>query len=233
MIRRWVEFNTVIDQRPNIAKPHFGKGVISFLQKKYEQALHHFKRANQLDSNNDRSYYYQGITYTRLDSVKKGIQALERSIAINPNYAPSHYQLGLADMKRGWFKKAVTSLTKATKLNPDFYVANNALGEAYYALNLFEEAIIEFNKAIKLKPNYATAYFNLGNAIYKKGALEEIVDAFWALIEVQYLPDGTTVDSEDTTPLAGLEGLREKSRIEDSSVILRKMINRLSYGALL
>lgn len=216
------QFNTVIDQYPENYKPYFGKGVIYYLKREYPKALKEFKTALRLNPEHDRSYYYSGIVYTRMDSLKKGMQALQKSIEINPNYAPAYYQLGLSEMKRGWFKQAIQSLTKATRLNNEFYQANNALGEAYYALNLFEEAIIEFNKAIKLKPNYATAYFNLGNAIYKKGALEEIVDAFWALIEMQYVPEGT--NGTHPTPIDDLKKLRKKSRIEDASEILRKMV---------
>ncbi|MCB0311666.1 MAG: tetratricopeptide repeat protein [Calditrichaeota bacterium] len=222
------QFNTVIQQDSRNYRAYFGRGVIYFLQRQNNQALTELKRALVLNPDHDRSYYYLGITYTRLDSLKKGIQALERSVDLNPNYAPAHYQLGLADMKRGWFKKAIISLIKTTELYPDYYPANNALGEAYYALNQYEEAIIEFNKAIKQKPNFATAHFNLGNAIYRRGALAEIVDSFWALLELQYgggaifATNGNSSDFE--SPLQGLEGLREKSRIEDTSQILRDMI---------
>ena len=223
------QFNAVIERRGRFYKPYFGKGVINYLSKNYREALRQLKKSLQLNPEHDRSYYYAGVVYSEMDSVKKSIEFLERSIEYNPNYANAHYQLGLAQMKRGWFKKAVTIFTQAIKLNPDFYLAHNALGEAYYALNLYEESTIEFNKAIKLKPNYATAYFNLGNAVYKRGALEEIVDAFWSLLEGQYITDEEAAASGGTnggeSPLVGLEHLREKSRIEDSSSILRKMVS--------
>ncbi|RMI25170.1 MAG: tetratricopeptide repeat protein [Calditrichaeota bacterium] len=217
------QFDTVIQGNPEYYKPYFGKGVIYYLNREYRKALQELKNSIRYNPEHDRSYYYLGIVYTRLDSLKKGIQALEQSIDLNPDYAPAHYQLGLAEMKRGWFKKAVTALTRATRLNPDFYQAHNALGEAYYAQNNFEEAIIEFKKAIELKPNFATAYFNLGNSIYRRGALAEIVDAFWALIEVQYVPAGT--NGSGKSPLDDLKKLREKSRIEDASTILRQMVD--------
>ena len=217
------QFETVINQNPKYFKAYYGKGVIHFLDRHYQTALNEFKTTLTYNPDHDRSHYYIGIIYTRTDSLKKGIQSLEKSIEINPHYAPAHYQLGKAQMRRGWFKKAITALTQATRLNPEYHLANNALGEAYYALNLYEEAIIEFNKAIKLKPTFATAHFNLGNAIYRRGALAEIVDAFWSLLEVQYPEnDGTNGDHEN--PLSGLEALREKSRIEDSDIILRNMI---------
>ncbi len=219
------QFNAAIDTDSRYYKAYYGRGIINYLQKAYLSALREFQRSLSINPNHDRSYYYTGIIYTRIDSLNKGIHALEKSIDLNPNYAPAHYELGLAEMERGWYKRAITSLTKATQLDPDFYRAINALGEAYYALNLYEEAIIEFNKAIKLRPKFATAHFNLGNSIYRRGALAEIVDAFWALLEVQYSPSaGTNGVSSNLTPIAGLENLREKSRISDESEILRKMV---------
>nr|HQU74221.1 tetratricopeptide repeat protein [Calditrichia bacterium] len=221
------QFDAVLETNPNIYKPYFGKGVIYFLQKQYDKSLHELSRSLALKPNHDRSYFYQGIVYTKVDSLKKGIQSLERAIDINPNYAPTHYQLGQAEMQRGWFKKAITSLIQATRLDPDYHLAHNALGEAYYALNSFEEAIIEFKKAISLKGNFATAYFNLANSIYRRGALAEIVDSFWALLETQYLADASGTNGSaalQDSPLAGLEELREKSRIEDTSQILKEMI---------
>lgn len=217
------QFDNVIRENRRFYKAYYGKGVIYYQNKQYAKALDEFKQTLEFNRDHDRSYYYMGMLYTRIDSLKKGIDYLTRSIDLNPNYAPAYYQLGRAEMKRGWFKNALTSLSKSTTLDPDFYLAHNALGESYYSLNSFEEAILEFNKAIALKPDFATAYFNLGNAIYRRGALAEIVDAFWALLEVQPLPEGTNGSSG--SPLAGLEELREKSRIEDPDIVLRKMIS--------
>lgn len=221
------QFNSVIEKNHTFYKAYYGRGVIYYLEKEYSKSLEEFRKTLELNPEHDRSYYYLGILYTRIDSLKKGIQSLEKSIELNPNYAPAHYQKGLAEMKRGWFKAAITSFSKATDLDPDYYQAHNALGEAYYALNLFEESIIEFRKVISLKPTFATAHFNLGNAIYRRGALAEIVDAFWSLLEVQYLPQGSNGPNSVplSTPLQGLEDLREKSRIENPQEIYRTMIN--------
>jgi superkiller protein 3 len=216
------QYNNVILENSRFYKAHFGKGMIYYNGKEYEKALNEFKKTLELNPEHDRSYYHMGIIYTSIDSLKKGIDFFERSIELNPNYAPAYFYLGRAEMDRGWFKNAITSLSRSTTLDPDFYLAHNALGEAYYALNLFEEAITEFNRAINLKPDFATAHFNLGNAVYRRGALAEIVDAFWALLEVQYIPEGSNGPSH--SPLAGLEDLREKSRIEDPGKVLGEMI---------
>ena len=218
------QFDEIIQSNNRFYRAYYGKGVIAYLQKSYPLAIQHLRKALQFNPNFDRAYFYLGVVYVKADSLKLGIQHLEKSIDINNNYAPAHYHLGVAEMKRGWFKRAISSLTRAIQLNPDLYLAHNALGEAYYAINSFEEAIIEFNKAINLKPSFATAYFNLGNAIYRQGALAEIVDAFWALLEVQYVPqDGA---SAAKSPIKGLEELRNRSKaIGDEKAIQRKMIN--------
>jgi tetratricopeptide (TPR) repeat protein len=218
------QFDEIIRINSSFYRAYYGKGVIAYLQKSYPLAIQHLRKALQYSPNFDRAYFYLGVVYVKADSLKLGIQHLEKSIDINPNYAPAHYHLGVAEMKRGWFKRAISSLTRAIQLNPDLYLAHNALGEAYYAINAFEEAIIEFNKAIALNPKFATAYFNLGNAIYRQGALAEIVDAFWALLEVQYVPkDGTPIAK---SPIKGLEELRNRSKsIGDEKAIQRKMIN--------
>jgi tetratricopeptide (TPR) repeat protein/TolB-like protein len=216
------QFDNVIRSNSSFYKAYYGKGVIYYQNKQFTKALDEFKRTLEFNRDHDRSYYYMGMLYTRIDSLKKGIDYLTRSIELNPNYAPAYFQLGRSEMKRGWFKNALTSLSKSTALDPDYYLAHNALGESYYSLNSFEEAILEFNKAIALKPDFATAYFNLGNAIYRRGALAEIVDAFWALLEVQNVPEGSNGSLE--SPLEGLEDLREKSRIENPDKVLHSMI---------
>lgn len=225
------QFDTVIRHNPDFYKPIYGRGVIYFLQKEYKRSLNEFKKVLRLNKDHDRSYYYLGIVYTELDSLKKASQYLDKSIELNPNYAPAFYQLSITERNRGWFKKAINSAKTALKLNPGFYQANNSLGECYYALNLFEEAIIEFNKAIKLRPSYSTAYFNLGNAIYKKGALEEIVDAYWSILENQYI--GSASSSNANSPVDDLRDLREKSRSRDVTAITSQMVsayrNALTY----
>jgi len=221
------QFDSVIQRRPDFYKPIYGKGVIYFLEKDYHRSLNQFKKVLRLDKDNDRSYYYMGIIYTELDSLVKAAQYLDKSIELNPNYAPAYYQLSITERNRGWHKKAINSAKKALKLNPNFYQANNSLGEAYYALNLFEEAIIEFKKAIEIRSSYATAYFNLGNAVYKKGALEEIVDAYWSLLENQYLAT-TSQSGGNNSPLEDLSELRTESKNRDSEVIFRKMVSAYS-----
>ena len=225
------QFDTVIQRKPDFYKPLYGKAVIYFLQKEYERSLREFKRVLAINKDHDRSYYYLGIIYTELDSLKKGSEYLDKSIELNPNYAPAYYQLSVTERNRGWFKKAINSAKKALKLNPGFYQANNSLGECYYALNLFEESVIEFNKAIKLRPSYSIAYFNLGNAVYKKGALEEIVDAYWSILENQYIGSGS--ESNSNSPVDDLSDLREKSRNRDADAIARQMVsayrNALTY----
>lgn len=225
------QFDSVIQRRPDFYKPFYGKAVIYFLEKEYQRSLREFKRVLKLNKDHDRSYYYLGIIYTDLDSLNKASEYLDKSVELNPNYAPAYYQLSITERNRGWFKKAINSAKKALKLNPGFYQANNSLGESYYALNLFEESIIEFNKAIRLRPSYATAYFNLGNAIYKKGALEEIVDAYWSILENQYI--GISSQSSSDSPVDDLTELREKSRNRDLGAIARQMVqayrNALTY----
>lgn len=216
------QFDLVITRNPEFYKPYFGKGVIYYLQGKYPAAVRELRKALEHNPQHDRSYYYLGTVYLKMDSLQAAIKALEKSVELNPNYPPAYYRLGLADIRRGWFRKAIGDLNKALELNENYALAHNALGEAFYALNMFEEAIIEFKKAIQLQPRYATAYFNLANTIYKKGALEEIVEAYWELLEGQYLASATKTSTE--SPLKDLQSIRETSRKKDSMQIYREMI---------
>jgi len=220
------QFDLVISRNPQFFKPYFGKGVIYYLQRKYRAALREFKKAVARNPEYDRIYYYRGLVYLKMDSIPQAIASFEKEIELNPNYAPAYYRLGQANIKRGWYRKAIVNLNQAIKLNENSARAHNALGEAYYALNMFEEAIIEFKKAIQLRPRYATAYFNIANAVYKKGALEEIVEAFWQILEGQYLKN--PLQTQQTTgglPLEEFQKVRkEASSASDPTEIHRKMI---------
>jgi len=224
-----LQFETVIQRRPEFYKPYYGRAVIYYLKREFYRSIKEFQTVLNLKPDHDRSYYYLGIIYTRIDSLTKGSEYLDKSIELNPNYAAAYYQQAVTETKRGWNRKAIAAAKNALKLNPNYYPANNALGEAYYSLGLYEEAIIEFEKTIKLKPNYSTAYFNLGNAIYKKGALAEIVDAYWSLIERQYLVQAKSSDDpQKGSPLDDLQSLRDESKSEDSAIIFVKMVSAYS-----
>jgi tetratricopeptide (TPR) repeat protein len=224
-----LQFETVIQRRPEFYKPYYGRAVIYYLKRDFPSSIKEFETILKLKPDHDRSYYYLGIIYTRMDSLTKGSKYLDKSIEINPNYAPAYYQQAVTETKKGWNRKAIAAAKNALKLNPNYFPANNALGEAYYSLGLYEEAIIEFEKTINLKPIYSTAYFNLGNAVYKKGALAEIVDAYWSLIERQYLVQAKSNENpQEESPLDDLQSLRDESRSEDSKEIFIKMVSAYS-----
>ena len=124
------------------ARDQLNKGVESYKNNHYEQAIDHFQDAVRLDPGliNARMYlatayvsqYIPGVdSPDNLRTAQQAIDEYQTALRIQPGYADAHDNLGLAlTQTPGKMEDAIAEFRAAVSVNPGFAKAHNNLGRA-------------------------------------------------------------------------------------------------------
>lgn len=214
-------------------------GVMSLLERKYEESIKCYTEAIKLKPNFALAYSYRGIVYVEMKKLKEAEDDCQEAIKINPNHVGAYNNLGYIFSSKGRNDDAIAFLNKAIEINPRHPQSYNNLGAAYYNKGDYGRAVANYNKAIGFSPNHIEAYNNRGNAYSKMGDYHKAHADYEKAIEIDssfpdsYLGFGI-VKSHLGDPQGAMEVLkvglqlsRQKGH-EDVANIIQKSIDDLN-----
>jgi len=170
----------------------YNQGTIALNNRKPQEALNFFKKANKLVDDDPELFCNMGSTYLQLEEFEKGKECLNRAISYDPYNPITLLNFALILLMEGKYDEAIKTIEKILKHNPDFRQALPLLMQAKRqkeffgslkvegkkipkkALDLFKqgiklthrnkmsEALNAINSAIKIFPEFAEAYLYLG-----------------------------------------------------------------------
>jgi tetratricopeptide (TPR) repeat protein len=97
----------------------------------YERAVAHYKKAIELNPQNDLYLYDLALALERQNRVSEGVPLLERAIQLNPNRDISHYLLGKLYEKLDLRSEAIHELEASFRLDPESDSACYLLARVY------------------------------------------------------------------------------------------------------
>jgi spermidine synthase len=147
------------------ASIHNNLGTALFAERKVEEAISHYKRAIQLNSDWALAHYNLGTALFAERKIEEAISHYKTSIKLNPSWAKAHDKLGSALFAERKVEEAITHFKTAIKLDPGFAEAYNNLGGTLLNTKMTEETIVYFKEAIRIKPDFDKAHYNLATAL--------------------------------------------------------------------
>jgi tetratricopeptide (TPR) repeat protein len=120
----------------------------------YAKAEEYFKRALEIDKDNEYALAGLGTVYLNKGDVRRSEKLLTRSLKINNStYSCPYEGLGLLYLKQGKTKEAEDSFKKAIEINPTIeYKKYNGLAKIYIKQGKLKEAKELLNKSIQNYP---------------------------------------------------------------------------------
>ena len=189
----------------------------------YDKAIEIFKKAVELNPNDDDNYYWLGISYNKNGQYQEAINSLLKAVELNPDDELNWYWLGRSYNDNEQYKEAINYLLKAVELNPDDELNWYWLGRSYNDNEQYKEAIDSLSKAVELlnteeeeedfwDTDASSDYRNrLGRSYNYNGQYKDAIDSLvkatqlnpddadnWHWLGISYRDDGQYQDAIDS-----------------------------------
>lgn len=159
------------------------EGEVYFEQKKYKEALKHFKKANELNPGERLYWHNVGKAYHWLGKNKDAIKYFEKANAISPHF-DTYLHMGWAYRNLKKYEKALECYNKADKEQPYNYLVRNGIGIIYLRQGDFLTAHGYFERVTEIKPDYVNGWLNLGITYKKQGEYYKAINAWMKALNI-------------------------------------------------
>ncbi len=169
---------------------HVGMGNELLKQKRIDEAIEHFHKAINMNSQNSATYFaFAGLGHALRVQNKKteAIAALQQALKINPKFDEAYLNIGDIYFEIGRVDEAIQQYKKAIALNNNDPRYHNSLGNAYIRQGKTEEAIKEFKEVIRIQPTNAWIYNYMGMLYMNQARADEALKYFQEAIRLQPL----------------------------------------------
>ena len=184
---------TAIELNPQNANYHYVLGQLledwTELEGAWEQAIHEFTRAIELDSSYIEAWYNRGLLYEKRGDLEKACEDFKQVVSRAPSFHAARHNLGVLYIKRHQWEDAERVFEGILEVEPREPDAHYHLAEIY--LNLYgdvDQAIHCLQYAIERDPEHLDARFELG-LLYAKHRYtrpafrQQAIDQFIELIK--------------------------------------------------
>jgi len=161
------------------------KGIDSFKNGRYDEALALFKKVAEKFPSNVEGYYNLGLTHLRMENVAEAIGAFERAIEVYPQGFESYLALGECYFKTGKNEEAEKVISRAIDLQPDSPRPYYNLGIVYSKLGKSQEAFDNFEQAVRIDPKHASACYQAALAAIRLSDFPAAIKYFEIFLELE------------------------------------------------
>lgn len=143
-------------QSPGYDKPAFAYTNLglAYLQKGLlAQALIHFQKALEYQTDLPQVYHNLGLVYDRLGQPAEAIRSFREATRYQPSYVEAYHGLGKALLEGRQYAEATEAFREAIRLRSSYIEAYHGLVKALLASGRKEEARVAFERVVALDPH--------------------------------------------------------------------------------
>ena len=145
----------------------------------YEQALSHYQKARDLNSQEARAFYGMGNLYTDLYCSDSAIVAYQKALELKKDYLEALTALGYAYLSKERYGDAEKRFQEALNLSPNNVGASLGMGSVFTRQGKYQEAIKRINLVIEApsteNKDRAVAFITLGMVYEGQGKRKEAI----------------------------------------------------------
>jgi len=136
-------------------------------------ALSEFRRALELNPNDETAHHLYGEYLIRIGSANEGMRELSAALKLSPASIANNQDLGTAYYATRQYDQAIKQYRKTLQMDPNFAACHVFLGMAYAAKGMHAQAIAETEKAIALVGERPINLGLLGYALASAGRRDD------------------------------------------------------------
>jgi len=170
------EFQSVVRHRPDYALAHFALGQAYGVKRDFAGAESEFKRALELNPQNENYYKYLGFAYIDQKKLPLAREVYQRLLSLNPDSADAHFGLAAVAMEEQKYQDAIREYQTTAQLKPDLEGVHYHQGRAQVQLGKLDDAIASFKKELEIAGDDYNTEIALANAYEAKGMKKEAAE---------------------------------------------------------
>jgi len=172
MLQRFDDFQSNMEKavalNPRDGDAHYHLGRFFYETKRYGEAMNRFRLACELDSENQKAFYFSGLCRQAsgdepgaVEDFRKAIEIVERGKRNDPTLPYTHFAYGRAVLRRETTPEVEQALQHAIKLDPGYTDAYYVLARYYSKAGDKERAATAFQKFEELRKHPVPSPFGL------------------------------------------------------------------------
>jgi tetratricopeptide (TPR) repeat protein len=159
---------------PRSARLHVALGIARYSRGQFEDAIHAFCAASDLEPGDERPYLFLGEMYgVSAELAPEVTKRLARLVESQPGHALGHFFYAMSLWKgtpgAAPPPEVQVQLKKAVALDPRLAKAHFQLGVLYGDEGRYPEAISALEEAVRLEPAMSQAHYRLAQAYRRTG----------------------------------------------------------------
>jgi len=159
-------------------------GVDSLRLHKATEAVRYFEQAQELDSDNEASFYHRISAYAQLGDHEQAELMFYMACQLNEHSPHAHFNLAGSLLDRHEVDHAIACLDKVRKQEPDFPDVNARLGEAYSIKGQLDRACRAYRRQLRLDPGDTQTLMALGELLTQMDRPVEAAEKFRRVTEL-------------------------------------------------
>lgn len=176
------EATAALRAEPDAAATYMALGSLQNVTGRRDAAIESYRRAVQLDPNNDQAHRLLSVVLANRGDVEGAVREAKAAIALQPRSWVHHNALGLIYYNAARYADAAGEFRVVTDLEPSSARGYLMLGAALHQSGDVDQAIGNYEHSVRLSPN-ANALSNLATAYYERGRMSDAVRAFQSAVE--------------------------------------------------
>ncbi|NJD01545.1 MAG: tetratricopeptide repeat protein [Ruminiclostridium sp.] len=184
-------YRHMLSLAPQSSPLHNNLGLVLVERGKFDEAISHYEKADQLVPNHAQTYYNIAIALYNLGKPDEAINKLKETLNTRTTeievYPAANYMLGYILSKKGKYDEAVFYFNQAILLEPNYAEAYYYLGMVLACQSKMDEAIEKFRKTLQIQPLNANAHKYLGLALAAQGVFDEAIEEYRKAVRINPL----------------------------------------------
>jgi tetratricopeptide (TPR) repeat protein len=153
------QYNTALQQEPNLAEAYIGLGRVSAAAGNWAVAAGHFRRAAEVDPQSAEAHTRLGEALLEQRDAGAALGEYQQAIRLKKDHTEAYYGLARAQIARGETDPAEETLATALAIRPDYDLAWLERGKLYEQKREDDNALEAYSNAIGANSRLAEARY--------------------------------------------------------------------------
>jgi len=164
---------------------HHGLGTALYQQRRYKDAISHYKQTLKINPDHANAPGNMGLTLLQLAQYDEAARRFREALRHHGELHECHLGLGIVLQKKGRLDQAVQHFKESLRIKPDYARSRKQLADGLFSQNKFEQAILHYQQLLQMSPHDENMHNDIGVAFVRLGRLDDALPYFTKALQIK------------------------------------------------